>query len=117
MSDNCDEHIIDRYRGNTNPILRYVWSRATRSNKDLTLWNFKLTVNTEEFPGDDTNQQFQLTGVLIDSDAEVVGFQPSEVQADWIGTRYYDIQMIDENMDVITREKGVWIQRENITKS
>lgn len=116
MSRDCDDVNIERYRGDTRPILRTVFSLQERANKDITAWNFLLTVNLNENPADVTGQQFQLTGVLADSSGEIIGFQPTALQADWIGTRWYDIQAVDENLDTITLVKGAWIQKETITK-
>ena len=63
---------------------------------DVTGFSFKLTVNSEKDPTDVTNQQFTISGVLVDAVNGQISFAPSTADTDIApDTYFYDIEQID----------------------
>lgn len=87
---------ITRKRGDTYADEWEVTSETTGAAIDITGYTFLLTVDPEKAPEDDTNNLFQITGVITDAENGLVEFAPSSVQADNLGSYFYDIQMIDD---------------------
>ncbi len=84
-------------RGDSYPLEMRIKDKATKEYIDLTGYTFVLTVDPSKTPIDDTNNVFQVPGVLGDqvSDTGLVSFTPTAANTDHVGIFYYDIQMID----------------------
>lgn len=76
--------------------------------------SFLLTVDPEMEPADATANLFQLVGTVLS--ASLVEFPITALQADNVGTYYYDIQMTSVTGQVRTVTRGTWTFRQDITK-
>ena len=117
---------IKRSRGDTKPE---GWTVKSRQNngavQDLTGWSGLLTVDTREFPDDNSTQQFQISGTVVDAAAGKIEFPLSAGNAaytgatygtDGIATWYFDVQLTDPSGYLWTYDKGQWIIEQDITK-
>lgn len=86
---------ITRRRGDTYADEIIVKSKATGLPINITGYTFELTLDPEKAPVDATNNLYSLTGTIIDGPAGRVEFAPTAMQADQVGTFYYDVQMTD----------------------
>ena len=86
---------ITRRRGDTYADEFTVKSATTGLAIDITGYSFLMTLDPSKTPVDDTTKIYQLTGTIIDAAAGRVEFAPSAVQANQLGTYYYDVQMVD----------------------
>lgn len=86
---------ITRKRGDTYADVFTIKSAATGTAIDLTGYTFVLTVDPDKAPVDSANNLYQLTGVLTDAANGTVEFAPTAIQANQVGTFYYDVQMLD----------------------
>lgn len=80
---------IHRYRGDTDPIVIKV--TKDRAPVDLTGAVFVFSVSATSVPTEAV-YELQLTGVP-DLLTSVVTFTPTALEADMVGTFYFDIQM------------------------
>lgn len=106
---------ITRYRGDTYPDEMSIVTSAGAA-QNITGFTFVMTLNRDEFPTDATNQVYQLNGTITDAANGLVEFAPSAVQADQVGTLYYDVQMTDAGGAIKTIQTGKYIYLQNITK-
>jgi hypothetical protein len=112
---------IEMTRGDSYPLVMTVKGKTSRLPVDLTGYAFKLTVSTEKAPVDDTNQVFQVVGV-VDPDQVLnkgkVSFTPTTLNtANVLAKGYYDIQM---TVGVIVRsinENHTFIIKQDKTKN
>lgn len=107
---------ITRYRGDTAPDQFTI----TRDNAAVSIagCSFKLTVNPEKNPVDDTDQLFSVTGTITSAVAGEVEFSPNSTQADQVpGRYYYDVEMTDGVGAIRTVVKGVYRFVQDITKA
>jgi hypothetical protein len=95
-----------------------VINKATKLPVDITDYTFKFTVNEESKPEDDSNQVFQIEGVLDSVPATgKVGFPISKLDSDLPPTTYYyDVEMTTSTDDIKTIAKGEFIITMDITK-
>jgi len=107
---------ITRKRGDTYANEWKVISKATRQAIDITNYDFLLTVDPEISPEDDSNNLFQIVGVIVDAEAGIVAFALSEEQADNLGLYYYDLQMTDDSGAIRTIDDGKYRFTQDITK-
>lgn len=109
---------ITRYRGDTVPDLYTITDDDGVAIDISTGYSFKMTVNTEKNPADNTNEVFSVTGQITDGPNGIVSFSPSTLQADQTpGTYYYDVQMVYPSGAIRTLEKGRYVIVQDITKS
>lgn len=110
---------ITWYRGDSFPIELTIKNKATRAAIDITGYSFLLTVNTVKDPADETQQIFQVAGVLDDDPTTgKVSFTPTTVDTDLDpATYYYDVQMTDADSNVRTVSKYKLKITQDITKS
>lgn len=101
---------IVRYRGDTDPIVVKV--KKVGGTVDLTGASFILSVSAVAEPVDAT-YVMQLTGV-VDVLTSTVTFTLSEIDADNVGSFYYDVQMISSSTKTILTGKFKMLQ--DITK-
>lgn len=86
---------ITRRRGDTYADEIIVKSKTTKLPINITGYSFTLTLDPFKAPVDATNNIYALAGTIVDAAAGRVSFAPSAIQADQLGTFYYDVQMID----------------------
>lgn len=106
---------INRIRGDTYADRFLVEAEGTVA--DLSGCSFKMTLNTQRNPVDDTTEVYQLVGIVSSPATGVVEFAPDASQADQVGLFYYDIQMVDGNNIKRTLVKDVYMYEEDITKN
>jgi len=108
---------VKRRRGDTKREIFYIYN----SNKvivDISSgYSFLMTCDPEKDPTDDTNNLFQIAGVVIDGPAGKVGFPFTLSDSDQTpGKYYYDIQVIDPNSEKFTIIDGSMKFTQDITK-
>ena len=81
---------VKRFRGDTDPLV-FTFSK-NKVPLDITGNSYTLSVATTPDPLT-ASYVMQLAGVVTDPLAGVVTFTPTELEADFIGDYYYDIQM------------------------
>ena len=81
----------------------------------LTTETFTLTVNSEEYPTDTTNQIFTVAGTVTDAANGRVSFADDGTTD--FGTYYYDIQMIDTLGKKRTIAKNYYVISQDLTKT
>ena len=106
---------INRIRGDTYADRFLVEVEGTVG--DITACVFKMTLNTQRNPTDDSEQVYQLNGVVANPTSGIVEFSPNDTQSDIVGLFYYDIQMVDGNGIKRTLVKDVYVYEEDITKN
>lgn len=107
---------LTRKRGDTYADEWAIISETTGQPIDITDHTFKLTVDPSEEPDTDSENLFQLTGVLTDPTNGIVEFAPSAAQADHVGSYFYDVQMTDPAGRLRTIDKGAYVFTQDITK-
>lgn len=107
---------LTRRRGDTYADEFIIKSKATGLPINITGYTFTLTVDPAKDPTADTNNLFQLTGTIIDAVAGRVEFAPSAIQADHVGSYFYDVQMIDGATRKRTIVSGKYKFIQDITK-
>jgi hypothetical protein len=107
------EKDIERRRGDTKPI-RFTITDSAGADQNLTGFSFRLSVNPEKAPTDNTGQSFQVVGTAP-SDGNFQ-FVPTTVQVDIVGKYYYDVQMIDGLGHIYTTHVGKMTFIQDITK-
>lgn len=85
---------ITRKRGDTYAD-EFTITTASGDPVDITGYSFLLTIDPEKAPLTSANNLYQLTGTILDAPAGRVEFAPSDVQADQVGSFFYDVQMVD----------------------
>lgn len=84
---------------------------------DITGFSFKLTVNSDKAPSDQTNEQFTVIGVLTDATNGKVAFNPTTTDTDINpGTYFYDIEQTDNGGLISTLLVAKCIIVQDITK-
>ncbi|WP_425404639.1 hypothetical protein [Hwanghaeella sp.] len=84
---------------------------------DITGFSYLLTVNPRRSPADDTEQAFQLAGVVVDGPGGVVRFPITAPAAALLpGVYFYDVQETDDAGEDLTVIAGTWTVRQDITK-
>jgi hypothetical protein len=103
---------ITRFRGDTDPLV-FTFSK-NKVALDITGSTFTLSVSTEQSP---TVALYilQLSGVVTTPLLGVVEFTPSAIQADFIGSYFYDIEMVSGSV-VKTVVSGKFKMLQDITK-
>ena len=107
---------ITRYRGDTSADEFSIYNNTTGAPANLTGSSLVLTVNSVLNPTDVSQQLFQMVGVVADPPSGVVEFVPSTLQANNIGTYYFDIQLTDNAGVIRTLVKDVYEFVQDITK-
>jgi len=108
--------VITRKRGDTYADEIIVKSDITGAAIDITGYTFLLTLNPEKNPTSSDDQIYQLTGVIVEASDGIVGFSPTALQADLVGSFYYDIQLTDPLGKIRTIEKDKYKYVQDITK-
>ena len=111
---------IEYSRGDSYYIVLWLKDNVTKEYIDITGYTFLMTVDPDKAPIDDTNNIFQLEG-LVDPDQVTnrgkFSFKPTEIESDATGKLYYDIQFVDPDGNKRTFVKGFkFILDQDITK-
>lgn len=108
---------ITRVRGDTFPFSFRI-KDSNGAAVDITGFSFKLSVDTNEEPTDETSQLFKLTGTVTDGPNGIVQFTLSAVQADQTpSTYYFDLEQTDLVAKIRTVAKGEWNVIQDVTKT
>lgn len=86
---------LTRRRGDTYADEFIIKSKTTGLPINITGYTFTLTVDPAKDPLNADNNLFSLNGTIVDAVAGRVEFAPSAIQADHVGSYFYDVQMID----------------------
>ncbi len=106
---------ISRVRGDTFPFVVAVKDEDGVA-VDITASTFILTVDPSAAPVDDTNNLFQIAGVIVSGPAGTVSFTLTTPDADQTpATYYFDIQMTSGSA-IRTIMKGKWKVVQDLTK-
>lgn len=82
---------------------------------DISTFSFIMTVNSEKSPTDLTNEQFTISGTIVDGPNGKVSFEPLTSDTDITpGKYFYDIEQTDGS-EVKTLVKGVVTITQGIT--
>jgi len=111
--------VIEWYRGDSYPIELLVQDE----NEDpitLTGSSLLFTVNSVKDPEDDSDQKFEVVGVIDPDQVTNMGlvtFTPTTVQTDLAkAIYYYDIQLTNSSGDIKTIMKNKFKVLQDITK-
>lgn len=107
---------ITRKRGDTYADELTLTSSSTGLPINITGYSFLLTVDTKQYPTDETTQVYQVVGTIISGVNGRVEFAPSAMQADNVGDYYYDVQMLDGAGRKRTIVSGKYKYVQDITK-
>lgn len=105
---------IKRKRGDTYPDKLTISVGGDIAN--LTGCSVKMTLNTKKNPPDNTTEVYQIDGMITDPINGVVEFAPTALQADQVGSFYYDIQLTDASGLIRTIVSGIYEYSQDITK-
>jgi hypothetical protein len=108
---------ITYYRGDTYPIELTI-TDVSGNPVDLSGVTFKMTVNSDKTPVDDSTKLFQVNGVLdyLPTTGKVY-FTPTALNTALSpGKYYYDIQMLSPNGNIRTLVKDEFRITQDITK-
>lgn len=107
---------ICRQRGDTFPWTFTILD-SEGSPLDVTGFTFLLTVDPAENPTTSANNLFQLTGSIVAPPTNgVVQFSMTALQADHVGSFFYDLQMTDGSGNIRTVIKGPFTFEQDVTK-
>ena len=109
---------IEFYRGDKHPVL--VTIKDSDGNAiNITGYSFKLTVNENSKPTDETTQLFQVDGSIVDAANGQVQFLITDSHSNQTpGTYYYDVQMTTSgDAEIRTILKSSFEILQDITKS
>lgn len=103
-----------------SPIIPFKLTNSDGSDLDINGGTFTLTVSTEEDPSDNTNQVFQVTGVIVgDGSTGEFTFQPTTTDTGSLDpdTDYFhDVRMVLTGYGDRTIFKGQWQVSQDINK-
>ena len=103
--------MITRYRGDTKPLV--VTLSSSEGPLDLTgCTTFMLTADPSKDPTSAATNIFALTGTILDPVAGTVEFLPSTLQANHVGTYWFDVQYLDARglINTAGKDKLVFVQ-------
>jgi hypothetical protein len=108
------DYAIKRFRGDTKPIGIIV--TKDKVAMDITDHTFKLTVNIIKDPTPTDTPLFTLDGTIVTALEGKVQFPITPLQADALGSYYYDVQMTDPSGYIKTLAKDNFKFEQDITK-
>lgn len=108
--------VITRKRGDTYPEQITVVDEDTGEALDIAGASFKLTVNSDQNPTDETTQLFQIVGAIVVAADGTVKFTPTAGNAAVVGNNYFDVEMTSSG-EVTTVMAGSWNVGQDITKT
>ena len=105
---------ITRRRGNTRRV-SLILKVDKRTFTDLTNWtNFRLVINTEEFPTDTSQMVETIIGSVSNAKKGQVYFSPSGNTP--AGDYFYEASCLDGNREIFTFLVGKFIVEQDIIK-
>ena len=104
---------VERQRGDDHDHLFQVLD-GDYAAIPLTTETFRLTINSEENPTDDTNQLYTVLGSIVEASTGKISFVLTGTLD--IGNYFFDIQMTDTAGKKRTIAKGQWNIIQDITK-
>jgi hypothetical protein len=105
-----------RRRGDTYTIT-FTVTDAAGDPIDIQGYSFLLTVDPSPDPPDDTNNLFQIAGVIVEAGDGVFSMTPTLADSDQEpDTYYYDLQQTDAASAIRTIAAGQWTVVQDITK-
>lgn len=103
-----------------SPIIPFKLTTPAGADIDISGGTFTLTVNTEEDPTDNTNQVFQVTGVLVGGGTTgEFTMQPTTANTGALNPDldyFYDLRMVLASYGDRTIFKGKWLVDQDINK-
>ncbi len=117
MSDHITIIDLERVRGDDHPIAFQLFKADGVTPEPVTGFTFLMTADPSDEPVDNTNNLWQLTGVITDGANGKFEFRPSITNMDLaIDTHFYDVQMIDGGAFKRTPIRGKLTIEQDITK-
>ena len=108
---------ITRVRGDTFPF-SFVIKDSDGVVVDISGFDYKLSVDTNEEPTNELTQVFKLTGVVPTGTDGVVTFTLSTGEADQSpSTYFFDLEQTDAATKIRTVAKGEWNVAQDVTKT
>ena len=117
MSDHITIVDLNRTRGADHPFRFQLFKADEITVEPVTGFTFLMTADPNDEPTDNSNNHWQLTGIVDDGPNGKFSFNPSVSQMDLtIDTHFYDVQMIDGGSFKRTPIRGKLIIEHDITK-
>ncbi len=117
MTDHISIINLFRTRGDDHPFAFQLFGADGITVEAVTGFTFLMTADPNDEPVDNTNNFWQLTGVITDGPNGKFEFRPTEANMDLtIDTHFYDVQMIDGGSFKRTPIRGKLIIEQDITK-
>jgi len=107
---------IERKRGDTYADEFILKNKRTKAPINITGYTFVLTVDPDKAPTSSATNLYSLPGTILSGPEGRVEFAPSDVQADRVGSFFYDVQMVDGAGRKRTVAAGKYVYRQDITK-
>jgi hypothetical protein len=107
---------ITRKRGDTYADEFTITYKSTGLPVNLTGYTFVLTVDSSKAPVDESTKQYSVVGEIIDAINGRVGFAPSSIQANRVGSFFFDAQWIDPLGRIRTFDAGKYVYTQDISK-
>ena len=111
-----DRKVIERMRGDSYADEFSIKVVETGLPLNIVGCSFLMTLDPQSSPKTSSNNLYQLTGVIVSASQGKVSFAPSSVQANLLGSFYYDIQMVDGQGGKRTIDVGEYLYKQDITK-
>ena len=114
----ADPYELTKFRGDSKPIAFKLWlDKAAGLALDITGYSFKLTIDPEEEPADDTGNILSLDGVLTSEADGEFQFEPTALEMDITpGEYYYDLEITDPAGNIETQFVKKFTIVQDITK-
>ncbi len=93
---------ITRKRGDTKPFRFTI--KTDGSDQSVSGFSMRMLVGTVKNPTDESTKLFEMIGTTP-GDGKIE-FRPTTSNADYVGTTYYDAQIIDGAGDIYTISEG-----------
>ena len=116
MTDHIANIDITRKRGDNFPF-QLTLKDSGGTAVDITGFTFRMVADPSNAPADDTNNLFDLAGVIVTAEDGIFQFEPTTSDMDVEpGTYFYEVQMIDASSKVRSIVAGTFIVEQDIVK-
>lgn len=102
-----------RFRGDTTNV-RAVFTNPDGSPYNLTDCNVTFTASDHENPVDGYTPEFSIDADLGTPTAGIATFEWSATEADFLGTFWYDVKLVDPNGKIKTVTKGRLVYKQRV---
>jgi len=117
MTDHITIIDLHRVRGDDHPFAFQLFKADGITVEPVSGFTFLMTADPDDEPIDNSNNYWQLAGVITDGPNGKFHFLPSTIQMDLaIDTHFYDVQMMDGGAFKRTPIRGKLIIEQDITK-